>query len=193
MNPHYFRGGANPQSEGSTFDYSEYERSGAIFNEREYTHILDVLQQRCKLFDSEYYDLAISPATKYSMSLLQSRIKATNTFLVTDCLGEKQKDNMRPDFIHHIIKYMRFELTILDQKLTKVRDDLQMTRVLQLRQTFYRKHLGVMQNELAKSIHRNGNNNMEKISRLLSEARSNRDCGKLELASPGNFEKSAAT
>jgi len=48
------------------------------------------------------------------------------------------------------MKYMRFELCTLEQKLTQVTNDLQMTEVLLLRRTFYRKHMGTMQNELAK-------------------------------------------
>ena len=150
MNPHYFRRDAIRQPEQSTFDYREYDRSGVIFNERHYTHILDLLRGRCQIFDSEYYNFAIAPVDKYSISRLHGVIHKTNDFLCKVYSGYHQKDDMRPEFIHHIMKYMRFELYTLEQKLTQVTNDLQMTEVLLLRRTFYRNHMGKLQTELAK-------------------------------------------
>ena len=148
MNTHYFRGDANRQPERPTFFHVEYDRFSVIFEEKDYTDILSIFQARCKEFDSEYYYSAIAPAKKYSLSLLKGMIEATDRFLGRLYLGE-QKDDMRHKFIHHIMRYMRFELKILDQKLMQAQDDWEMSSMLELRRTFYRKHMGVMQNELA--------------------------------------------
>ena len=127
MNPHYFRRDAIRQPEQSTFDYREYDRSGVIFNERQYTHILDLLRGRCQIFDSEYYNFAISPEEKYSISKLHNAIHKTNNFLRQVYLGYHQKDDMRPEFTPHNeiyafrTLYPRAKIDAGDQRFTNDR------------------------------------------------------------------------
>ena len=147
MNPHYKRGDGD-QPPATFHLYEDNNIFGVIFEERDYSDVLRIFQIRCEEFDSEYDDSAIAPTRKFSISLLQAKIKAVDRLLEHMYLHE-QRDDMRPEFIHHTMKYMRFELKLLGQKLTQREDDVKMTRALLLRQTFYRKHMSVMQNELA--------------------------------------------
>jgi len=144
MDPHYVRGDGYGHLHRSQFI------SGVVFREKEFTHTLDLLAGRCQQFDCQYYNFDTADARRDSFYRLQTGINDTDAFFSTECLLKEQRDDMRPDFIHHIMAYMRFQLKILDQKMQQETKDLQMTRALLLRRIFYRKYMGVMQRELAR-------------------------------------------
>ena len=146
MDPHYVRG------DGYRHLHRSHFRSGVVFHEKEFTHILELLAGRCQQFDREYYNFATADARIYSFSRLKTKINETDVCFSTKHLLYEQMKDMRPEFVHHIMKYMRFQLEILDHKMLQPTKDLQMERALLLRRIFYRKYMGVMQKELARRL-----------------------------------------
>jgi len=123
-----------------------------VFREKEFTHALDLLAGQCQQFDREYYNFDTADARSDSFYRLQTYIHNIDTFFSTECLLREQRDDMRPEFIHHIMAYMRFQLKILDQTVALATKDLQMSRALRRRKIFYRNYMGVMQKELARRL-----------------------------------------
>jgi len=146
MDPHYVRG------DGYRNLHTSHFRSGVVFHEREFTHALDLLAGQCQQFDREYYNFDTVDARSYAFYELQAYIHNIDKFFSTECLLREQRDDMRPEFIHHIMAYMRFQLKILDQTMAPATEDSQMSRALRRRKIFYRNYMGVMQKELDRRL-----------------------------------------
>jgi len=110
-----------------------------LAKETNYCQELTQLQFQCERFDTFYHSTKNKKLRKKQIDEIKKILIKTDDTLKTTCTTK-----MRDAFIHHVIKYMRFEIKILGQKLTQFDADTEMQNVLLLRQKFYRQNMSIL-------------------------------------------------
>ena len=103
-----------------------------VKNETYFSECLIELHEQCGKFDTYYCSNDSLENKNFHIGVMEKNITTANDQLASTYTGV-----MGPDFIYHEIKYTRFELKILGQKLTQFVADENLQKALLHRQNFY--------------------------------------------------------